>query len=298
MKRTLIAAACVLLAACSENAPPANEASAPCTDNGRACLAETAMTYVDALWAGDGSIARLHPEARRTHAGGTSADEGAAVIAGKVDTETLKERKNMRLVIDEQKGDVFAFWIVQGDVPSAGHVAERVRVKDGLITEIEVFVVMDEAHIDEIENPWPDESGDALGAHGCGAPVRACLYEVASTYLEALMIADGSRVKFAPHVRRTQNGRNIQVGEEALRASVAREQLAFTRNFRLFADEHSGQVVALWLTGTNRPPDNVSTAHVIERLRIEDGLISEIEVFYPLEQGTLDGTSGWPDEAP
>jgi hypothetical protein len=298
MKRAFIVAACVLLGACSEDAPQVSEVSVPCTDNGRACLAETAMTYIDALWAGDGSVARLHPDARRTHAGGTSADEGAAVIAGKVNTETLKDRKNMRLVIDEQKGDVFAFWIVQGDVPNAGHVAERVRVKDGLITEIEVFVVMDAHHIDEIENPWPDESGDAPGAHGCAAPVRACLYEAAGTYLDALMIADGSAVMFAPDVRRTQNGRNIQEGEEALRASVARERLAFKRNFRLFADEHSGQVMALWLTGTNRPPDNVSTAHVIERLRIEDGLISEIEVFYPLEQGTLDGTSGWPDEAP
>ncbi len=255
------------------------------------------MSYIEALWVGDGAMARLHPDARRTHAGGARADEGAVVSAGKVDTETISGHKNLRLVVDEQKGDVFAFWIVQGAVPTGGNVAERVRVKDGLITEIEVFVVMDEQYIDEIENPWPDVVGDAPGNHGCVALVRACLYEIANTYLDGLVTADGSAVKFAPDVRRTQNGRNIQLGEESLRASVAREQLAFRRNFRLFADEHSCQVMALWLTGTDRP-GNVSTAHVIERLKIEGGLISEIEVFYPLEQDTLEGISGWPDEAP
>ena len=52
----------------------------------------------------------------------------------------------------------------------------------------------------------------------------------------------------------------------------------------------------MWLTGTDTPTMK-STAHVIERLRIQNGLITEIEVFYPLEQGVLDGTSGWPDES-
>jgi hypothetical protein len=121
------------------------------------------MSYIEALWVGDGAMARLHPDARRTHAGGARADEGAVVIAGKVDTETFSGHKNLRLVVDEQKGDVFVFWIVQGAVPTGGHVAERMRVKDGLITEIEVFVVMDEQYIDEIENPWPDVVGDAPG---------------------------------------------------------------------------------------------------------------------------------------
>ncbi len=54
--------------------------------------------------------------------------------------------------------------------------------------------------------------------------------------------------------------------------------------------------MALWLTSAN-PPAEPSTAHVIERIKIEKGLISEIEVFYPLEQGTRDGASGWPDES-
>ena len=299
IKSVLILSVCVLLIGCSEQqnqigGEHTQGSSSPCTDNSRACLSETAMSYIEALWATDGTLARLHPNARRTHNGGGSVDEGGALIAEKISADEITGYKNLRLIVDDQKGDVFAFWIVEG--PRGGaHVAERIRAQEGLITEIEVFVAMDERPIDEIENLWPDKVENGLSGHGCATPVRQCLYEIANTYLNGLVIADGSSVKFAPDVRRTQNGGNVQIWEKTLRASVDREKLAFKRNFRLFADESGGEIVAVWLTGTDRP-GHISTAHVIERLRVQGGLITEIEVFYTLEEGTLEGTSGWPDD--
>jgi len=295
MTRAIIIAAFLVLAACGEAEQSTSMESAPCTDASRACVTEAAMSYIEALWAGDGANARLHPSVRRTHNGGDNAEDGAEAIQATFAGEGIAAHKNLRLVVYEAKGDVFALWIVEGPERSA-HVAERIRVAEGLVTEIEVFVVLDDRPFTEIPEHWPTDS-ENLSNHGCGDPVRACLYDVANSYLDALVAADGSDVKFAPNVRRTQNGGRVQEGEDELRASVSRERLAFRRNFRLFADEEAGQVMALWVTGHDLP-DAKFTAHVIERLRIEDGLISEIGVFYPRDMGTLEGVSGWPDEAP
>jgi hypothetical protein len=275
--------------------------AAPCTDNGRACLVNTAMTYVESLWAADGNVARLAPNVRRTHNGGKRPEEGADNIRPQIAKERLKDYRNVRLTVDEKKGDVFAFWITRGPQPQTAHIAERIRVKDGLITEVEAFFWLDERPADQIKAVWPDVERAAEIAPPktdigpCSGAKRDCLIAVANTYLDSLLKADGAAVKASPTVRRTLNGTKVYEGEAVLRKGVSSERLGFRKNYRVFVDEAKGEVVALWLTSAN-PPAEPSTAHVIERIKIEKGLISEIEVFYPLEQGTRDGTSGWPDE--
>jgi len=291
--------AAALLAAASVHAQSNNLGT--CTDASRACLIASAMTYVEGLWKADGKAVRFAPAVRRTHNGGNRPEDGDALIRERIAKERLTGYRNLRLVVDEKKGDVFAFWVTAGPLPQTAHIAERIRVEKGLITQIEIFVALDNRPADQVQAVWPDEdmakavTPPPADIGPCAGARRDCLIAVANTYLDGLMTADGSKVKFAPNVRRTQNGGRIQEGEASLRASVAKERLAFRRNFRAFADERSGNVVAVWLTGTDTPT-NKSTAHVIERLKVERGLITEIEVFYPLEQGTLEGTSGWPDE--
>lgn len=281
-----------------------------CTDASRACLIEVAHTYLTGLELADGSKVRLAPTVRRTQNGAKLVEEGEAALRRSIARERLTGRRNMRLLVDEAKRTVFAFWLTGTSLPDtpSSHVAERIKVENGLITEIEVFWVQDKKSLAEATSGWPDEtlatSGPSLppaptrnaaALAGCTDARRDCLYAVARSYLDALMVADGSKVRFAAHVRRTQNGGLLQEGEATLRASVAREKLMFRHNFRMYADEHTSQVVAIWVTGstvTGQP----STAHVIERLRIADGKISEIEVFYPRDEGTLEGKSGWPDE--
>jgi hypothetical protein len=282
------------LAALLVGVSPAYAADKACTDNSRGCMVAAASSLLEGMWAGKGADARLAPNVRKTENGGKSVTEGAAAIRKQLDGEHLAGHKSVRFFVDEAKRDVFAFWMTGtgGDKPAAGHVAERIRVDKGLITEIEVFWVSDSRPFADVPVMWPDVA--PAGSDACDKN-RACLIAAANTYLDGLVAADGSKVKFTPNIRRTQQGKLNQEGEAVLRASVAKERLAFRRNFRVFADTHTGNVIAVWLTGTDTATMK-STAHVIERLRIQNGLISEIEVFYPLEQGVLDGTSGWPDE--
>lgn len=272
-----------------------------CTDTSRACLIAAALTYVEGLQHADGQSVRLAPTARRTHNGGSKPEEGAPAIRTQISKERLHNSRNVRLTVDEKTGDVFVFWITNGPLQPTAHIAERIRVKSGLITEIEAFYWLDGRPAEQVKALWPDADRQAEIAPAeadigpCTGGRRNCLVAVANTYLESLLKADGAAVKCTPTVKRTLNGVVLYEGEAALRKGVSSERLVFRRNFRTFVDERTGEVIALWLTSAGNSAE-FSTAHVIERVKVEKGLITEIEVFYPLEKGTRDGTSGWPDE--
>ena len=107
-----------------------------CTEATRACLTASAMTYIEGLQKGDGAGVRFAPHVRRTHNGGNKPEQGAEVLRARVSQERLTGHRNLRLTVDEKKGDVFAFWVTGGPMPQTAHIAERVRVAKGLITEI------------------------------------------------------------------------------------------------------------------------------------------------------------------
>jgi hypothetical protein len=145
----------------------------------------------------------------------------------------------------------------------------------------------------------------------------------AKSYLDGIVHHDGSRVLFAPNVRRTTIGYShgqvkadriggAITGEKALRNSIGKEvDMLPHRNTRFFVDEKNKTVIAYTLLpvlATNadskrpshRRPDvgdgpQPMTIHLAERYKIEKGLITEVEGIFYQEFGTLDGISGWPD---
>lgn len=146
----------------------------------------------------------------------------------------------------------------------------------------------------------------------CTDTSRACLIRTAQSYLDSIVLHDGSKVPVTATMRRTENGIVTADGEENFRA-VQPEQPDNKghANTRFFVDEEQGTVVYYTLfrfTGKLDPTrktqiDNYPelqkpfTTHMAERIRIEKGLISEIEVIFENKVGTMDDPSGWPDQA-
>lgn len=142
----------------------------------------------------------------------------------------------------------------------------------------------------------------------CTNDSRECLLTVAKSYLHAIVTHDGSKALFAPNVRRTVRG-HATVGENAMRRSMNMEpDMLPDRNTRYFVDEVQSTVIFFTLlpvkganadpkreTYERKTPGKAVTVHLVERFRVEGGLITEIEGITYTEDDTLDGESGWPD---
>lgn len=133
----------------------------------------------------------------------------------------------------------------------------------------------------------------------CTDDSRACMIAAATSYLEGIVHHDGSKVLFAPGVRRTEEGRDTGRGEATLRAALVKmPPMLGYRNTRFVVDEESRQLVyftLLRLDSARGKPGAPVTVHLAERFRIERGLITEIEAIFWTQTGTPDGASGWPD---
>lgn len=113
-------------------------------------------------------------------------------------------------------------------------------------------------------------------------------------YLDSLLLGDDSKVPLAHDVWRTHtlaNGRpaaedRVVSGEAEIRESIRQEKLLFRRHLRLFVDEALGQVIALFQIGTDFPGARLCT--VMDRLRIVDGFIKEIEIISVPKEGAPD----------
>ena len=143
----------------------------------------------------------------------------------------------------------------------------------------------------------------------CTEDSRACMIATATTYLDALVAHDASKVPFAPDAKRTEQGRITALVEEALRESTKLQpDMSEHANTRFFVDEETNNVIAftlLRIPGTKREANRktysddleikVCTVHLAERFKVEAGLITEIEALFTIEQGTDQGISNWPD---
>ncbi|SNT17812.1 hypothetical protein SAMN06295912_1535 [Sphingomonas laterariae] len=136
----------------------------------------------------------------------------------------------------------------------------------------------------------------------CADDGRACLESTARLYLDALMSADDSKVPLAADVRRTHalgngapvnQGRTI-VGEAAMRASIRAEKLTSRGPVRLFTDEERREVIALWESATATPAQRTIT--VMDRIRIDNGLIREVEVISAVREGATDAMAAPPTD--
>lgn len=113
---------------------------------------------------------------------------------------------------------------------------------------------------------------------------RECLVRTAMLYLDGILAADDAAVPLSPAVRRTHvlaidrpaGDDLIVAGEAEIRRNIREEQLLFRRDLQLYVDETEHTVVALWRTGTPFP--GAVTVTVMNRFRIENGLITELEI--------------------
>jgi hypothetical protein len=137
----------------------------------------------------------------------------------------------------------------------------------------------------------------------CVRDTRRCMILAATSYLDGLVTHDGSKVLFAPDIVRTEQGRVNGQGEVMLRAGLDREppMLGYT-NTRYVVDERRHQLVYFTLLRLAHdarkgaaPSAAPVTVHLAERFKVEHGLITEIEALFHTEEGSADGTSGWPD---
>ena len=148
MRGTALALGLILLAA-----PAAAQQVKPvCTDNSRTCLLTVAKSYLHAIWNHDGSKTLLHPKVRRVEQG-TIAEEGEAVIRKSLFMEPdMPGEHPTRYFVDEKQSTVVYFTLLPAKGRNADpkreaydmggqdrtlHLAERIKVEGGLITEIE-----------------------------------------------------------------------------------------------------------------------------------------------------------------
>ena len=128
--------------------------------------------------------------------------------------------------------------------------------------------------------------------------VRQSIIDAASTYLEALVSHDASKVPLAENAWRTEEGRNSGIGADDIRTRVASDVMAGItdiRDVRWFVDGENA--IAFYLLDASG-----ATAHIVERFRVIDGLIHEIEAIFHISmvpfqnRWPIDETEVWTPE--
>lgn len=314
----VLALACLLAAA----VPAAAQQVKPgCTDNSRACMIQAASAYFDALVTHDASKVPFAPDVRRTEQGHVTGTGEQQIREHTRTQPDMKGRHNTRFWVDEERHTVVGHTLIRVvpdtekadktrksipvSEPRTGHIFERFRVEGGLIREIEAIFHLEKGTMDG-QSGWPDAGpvrpvgeGTPLVKPPCMDNSRACLIGAAKSYLDNIVKADGSKTLLAPNVRRTVNGQIID-GEAALRADMNHEPpIARHYNTRYFVDREAATVIAYTLMSV--PPGEAAgprgnTSHLAERYTMRDGLITEIEGLFYLEDGNLNGISNWPDD--
>lgn len=116
---------------------------------------------------------------------------------------------------------------------------------------------------------------------------RACLEGFVNQYLQALAARDASRLPVTPDVRFSENDVDLRLGEALWRTATG------LGTYKLyFADPQAGQVGFM---GTIR--ENGRPAAFVLRLKVQDGLISEVETLVLRNENTANNLekAGAPD---
>ncbi len=149
---------------------------------------------------------------------------------------------------------------------------------------------------------WTGVAGAQQTKPGCTDNSRECLVRAVDSYYNAMQNHDGRLAWFAPNIRRTlvglpnNSGEDfIMEGEKSIRESLDRAPHQTHLDHRYWVDEQAHMVNALMLTSLQ---DRVSSIHVAERFKVENGLITEIEAVFYIDPTTRDGKTGWPMHPP
>ncbi len=159
----------------------------PCTANTAVCLQKIAALYLEALRTHDGSKLPLAPDIRRTENALTNARGPHQVRESFARTLMVEAVKEPRFIVDTRTSDVVVLFRLDIDLkPNQGagdtttkagdaeyrvavtvpagtytvHEAERFRVRNGYITEIEII-----AHVENGKGAgsgWPNERTDSV----------------------------------------------------------------------------------------------------------------------------------------
>ncbi|WP_439486884.1 hypothetical protein [Blastomonas fulva] len=181
-----VLAACAMAGCTPQPAEMADNGAhsgAGCTANSRACIEAAAQSYIDGLVAHDGSKIPLAEDVRRTENGLNNARGPNEVRESFARTTMIEGARNVRFFTDVDKGETVAFFLLDIDLKEgefgggssktksgdteyevavtkpAGtytvHEAERFRVVDGKIHDIEII-----AHVEDGKGAgagWPKE---------------------------------------------------------------------------------------------------------------------------------------------
>lgn len=143
-------------------------------------------------------------------------------------------------------------------------------------------------------NPSPARADDA--APLCTEASRECYAKTARAYFDAILAGQADKVPFADTVRVTEQNHLIATDRAAFlqqfRSTGATKRL---RNMRMLVDAVSGQVAVLVLADVEMPGQAPFTVRRIQRLKIDRGLITEVEliIFSDPKPEPL-----WPDDQP
>lgn len=116
-----------------------------------------------------------------------------------------------------------------------------------------------------------------LGAWSCD---DTCKVQAAQSYIDALQSHDASNIPLAPHVRRIENNKVNADGATALRQSLNKGvQYRLIRGIRdLTWHVAANDVFALYTVDAGLSSGTLASGRTFERFRIENGLITQIEV--------------------
>lgn len=117
-------------------------------------LIAIAQTYLDGILKADGSGARLAPDCWRVEQGrntGTNAEEIRAALKT---MSYVQGMRDMRWFVDTGGENALAWYTIDVDGGVTSFIAERFRIVDSLITEIEVVFAF---AIGAGLRQWPDD---------------------------------------------------------------------------------------------------------------------------------------------
>lgn len=123
----------------------------------------------------------------------------------------------------------------------------------------------------------------------------ACKVQVAQRYIDALLTHDASQVPLADRVRRIENQSVNAEGAEALRRSLNKGlQYRLIRGIRDLNWFVAGQdVFAIYTVDAGLATGTLASGRTFERFRIENGLITQIEIVVHTRLGTSPSPE-WP----
>jgi hypothetical protein len=311
----VLAALLVLLSAVG--VPAAGGTTTGCTNDSAACMIAAAGKYLDALVSHDASGVPLADNAVRTEQGGNTGANAQEIRDGLESPvmSSISGVRDRRWFVEPETHNAIVYYLLDSTtIPpspahtSTAHIAERFKVVDGLIHEIEAIFWISPGPSEEPsgwEQPPPlvPPSRDHDGPRPCHDRSRGCAIAAATTYLDALISNDASAIALAPTAVRTINGGDPSDEQEirdSLEPPSGDESNTGIRDLRWFVQRRSDgslDATAFYLLDTSTIPPHeavhTTTTHLVERFRVLDGYIHEIEAVFWASPGPTQEPSGW-----